>query len=332
MILSERFLRHVSTHSLIGPGDRLVVAVSGGADSMALLHLLCHTRRELGLQLCIAHYDHHLRPSSVRDRLFVKDAAERLNLPFETEINRRPLPKTGSLEEIARDWRYDFLIRSAVKFKADALVTAHTRDDLAETVLMRMMRGTGLHGLQAILPRRTFRGCVLVRPMLVFSRREVERFNKEQKVKFVTDPSNRSLDFERNKIRSVLIPYLEKQFNPAVKENLARLADIAAVDQSFIDGQGARFLKSSAKISANKISISLAAFKQCHCSLRRTILRSAFALIDEKARSLTMAHVAAVDAALFEDDPGQAFGRKPLPLKAVFTCKGNRLSIERKKH
>ncbi|MBF0388044.1 MAG: tRNA lysidine(34) synthetase TilS [Candidatus Omnitrophica bacterium] len=332
MLFADQFLQHVNSLKLIQPGAKLLVAVSGGADSMALLYALYHARRDLGLRLIVAHYDHSLRASSVLDRSFVKQVAARLGLPFLTEINRRATPRKGSIEEYARDLRYDFLFRMAVKHEASAVLTAHTRDDLAETVLMRILRGTGLAGLQAILPRRTVSGCELVRPMLVFSRAEVEAYLKGLKVKFRNDPTNRSLDFERNKVRKILIPYLAKNFNPGVKDNLARLADIAALDQAYIEEQAGLFIKARLKVTASEVSIPLEALKGLHGSMRRTVLRAMVMALHGDTRPLSLAHIISIDQALFSEGSGTAFVRRPLPAGLVFINRSGRLILSRKKH
>ncbi|MBF0593919.1 MAG: tRNA lysidine(34) synthetase TilS [Candidatus Omnitrophica bacterium] len=289
---------------------------------MCLLHALFRSRQELGLELIVAHYDHHLRRTSARDRLFVEQAARFLDLPFVVEVNRCKVSKTGSIEDFARKQRYDFLVRAALKHGVDAIVTAHTRDDQAETVLLRIMRGTGLSGLQAILPLRKMNGVDLVRPLLIFSRHEVERFLQEIKVSFVNDPSNRSLDFTRNKVRRVLIPFLEKEFNPGIKDNLARLADTAAHDYSFIETQVALFLKRSLKKVGSNVSFSLKKYRSLHPSIRRMVLRSAFAALYGDAKPLTLAHIESMDTVLTDSgDPKKCC----LPVGVCYDRRGERV-------
>jgi len=325
MSFSENFLQCVGANGLISSGDTLVVAVSGGADSMALLLALFQFRRDLGLKLIVAHYDHNLRSSSKKDCVFVAKAARRLGLVFVREVNDRVIPLKGSIEEFARERRYDFLFRTAVKYRADAVVTAHTRDDLAETVLMRVLRGTGLAGLKSILPKRTMKGIVLIRPMLTVSRDEVEAFLKEAGVEFITDPTNASLDFTRNKIRRQLIPYLEKEFQPGVKDNLARLADTAANDYDFIEMQAAIILKKYLKRSSGRVSLELFSFRPLHVSLRRAVLRSMYACLDKKPNSLTLTHIEQIEKGVFDAKAVNQDGRISLPGGVVFFRTGNKL-------
>ncbi|MBF0505052.1 MAG: tRNA lysidine(34) synthetase TilS [Candidatus Omnitrophica bacterium] len=292
-----KFFHYLFTTRLIGRGDRLIVAVSGGADSIALLYALYCFRQEFGLDLIVAHYDHRLRPSSSLDGVYVKNVAKTLGLSFIIETNRKKIPTTGSTEEFAREQRYDFLFRSAKKHEADGIVTAHTSDDLAETVLMRLLRGTGLAGLQAILPRRQMRGVNLIRPFLFLSREEIEAFLKEIKVGYINDPTNQSLDFTRNKIRRILIPFLKKEFGHNISENISNLAFTAAVDYGFIESQSLIHLKQGLRRANGNVYFPLDLFYSLHPSIRRMVLRSAYAALYGTPKPLTLAHVEALDLA-----------------------------------
>ncbi len=295
MPFKQKFLQHLKISRLINPGAKLIVAVSGGADSMALLYALIHVRRELAFELIIAHYDHHLRPSSKRDRHFVQQVADKVGCLFLTEVNRQKCPKKGSVEEFARDLRYDFLLRMAKQQGAEAVLTAHTRNDLAETVLMRLLRGTGLMGLQAILPRRFIHGIVLIRPLLPFVREELENFLKFIGIDYINDPTNLSLDFTRNKVRQLLIPLLEKEFQTGVQVNLARLAETAALDYNFIEEQALGFLRKSSRKTANAVAIKKTLFQKLHPALRKAVLRSGYTFLLQKTQPLNMAHINHID-------------------------------------
>jgi tRNA(Ile)-lysidine synthase len=221
MNFTDKVRFNLSRYKLLALGDRLLVGVSGGADSVALLLSLHELRHELGFEIVVGHFNHALRRSAARDQSFVRGLAGRLGLRFVTETNRKKVPNKGSVEEFARDCRYDFLLRTAKRVGAGSIALAHTQDDLAETVLMRILRGTGLAGLRSM----TFLSCrqqvAIIRPMLNISRHGVEVFLKMKKARFVHDPTNSSLDFTRNKVRLKLIPYLGKYFAPDIKERLA---------------------------------------------------------------------------------------------------------------
>lgn len=208
--------------ALLSPGDRVIAAVSGGADSVAMLFALYLLRDELGITLEAAHFNHHLRgDESDRDEAFVTDFCGRYGIPLHLGSGRIVPGKKG-LEAAARDARYAFLRRLPGK-----IATAHTADDNAETVLMRLIRGTGLKGLGAIAP---VSGNV-IRPMLTVTRDDVEAFLEEYALPHVEDSSNETDDFLRNRIRHSILPLMRAE-NPRIGENLSAMALLLREDES----------------------------------------------------------------------------------------------------
>ena len=224
MIL-EQIKKAIRRHNLIAEGDKVLIGVSGGPDSVALLYLLNKLKKEFKLTLHIAHLDHMLRKDSYRDAEFVKRLAERLKLPSTiTQVNVKELAKKGSLEEIARNARLAFLFKIAKDVNADKIALGHNSDDQAETVLMRIIRGTGLYGLSGILPKRNIAGYEIIRPLLEVKRKDIEAFLKRKGIKPCIDMSNLEDIYFRNRIRNKLLPLLEKEYNKNIKEVLANMA------------------------------------------------------------------------------------------------------------
>ncbi len=208
--------------ALLSPGDSVIAAVSGGADSVAMLFALYLLRDELGITLEAAHFNHHLRGAeSDRDEAFVTDFCGRYDIPLHLGSGRIVPGKKG-LEAAARDARYAFLRRLPGK-----VATAHTADDNAETVLMRLIRGTGLKGLGAIAP---VSGNV-IRPMLTVTRDDVEAFLEEYALPHVEDSSNGTDDFLRNRIRHGILPLMRTE-NPRIGENLSAMALLLRQDEA----------------------------------------------------------------------------------------------------
>lgn len=208
--------------ALLSPGDKVIAAVSGGADSVAMLFALYLLRDELGITLEAAHFNHHLRGAeSDRDEAFVTDFCGRYDIPLHLGSGRIVPGKKG-LEAAARDARYAFLRRLPGK-----VATAHTADDNAETVLMRLIRGTGLKGLGAIAP---VSGNV-IRPMLTVTRDDVEAFLEEYALPHVEDSSNGTDDFLRNRIRHGILPLMRAE-NPRIGENLSAMALLLRQDEA----------------------------------------------------------------------------------------------------
>lgn len=208
--------------ALLSPGDSVIAAVSGGADSVAMLFALYLLRDELGITLEAAHFNHHLRGAeSGRDEAFVTDFCGHYDIPLHLGSGRIVPGKKG-LEAAARDARYAFLRRLPGK-----VATAHTADDNAETVLMRLIRGTGLKGLGAIAP---VSGNV-IRPMLTVTRDDVEAFLEEYALPHVEDSSNGTDDFLRNRIRHGILPLMRTE-NPRIGENLSAMALLLRQDEA----------------------------------------------------------------------------------------------------
>lgn len=208
--------------ALLSPGDKVIAAVSGGADSVAMLFALYLLRDELGITLEAAHFNHHLRGAeSDRDEAFVTDFCGRYCIPLHLGSGRIVSGKKG-LEAAARDARYAFLRSLPGK-----VATAHTADDNAETVLMRLIRGTGLKGLGAIAP---VSGNV-IRPMLTVTRDDVEAFLEEYALPHVEDSSNAEDDFLRNRIRHGILPLMRAE-NPRIGENLSAMALLLRQDEA----------------------------------------------------------------------------------------------------
>lgn len=287
--------KSICQYSLIPRGSRVLVAVSGGADSVSLLLALYDLRHRLGFSLVVAHYDHALRASSAKESQFVKCLADRLGLEFITERSRNQPPATGSLEEFARNIRYDFLCRAMRQCRADAVAVAHTKDDLAETVLMRILRGAGLSGLRSMLPLTRRNGCVIIRPLLEETRRDVEAFLRKKDAKYVNDPTNRSLKFDRNRVRLKLIPYIEKEFAPDLKDRLAVLAKTAGADHGFIDQAGVQLWSQVARKRGKTVQIKLEEFRVLHPAMRRVILRKSVEVLTGAGRSLDLKHTDMMD-------------------------------------
>lgn len=224
-VLAERLRAELARDGGLPPGSRAVVALSGGLDSVVLLHLLRFGAPPAGVGLLAAHFDHAMRPSSERDALWVAGLCRAWEVPLETE-RARPVP---SSEEEAREARYAFLERVRRASGAGLVLTAHHADDQAETVLFRVLRGTGPAGLAGIAPRRE---PSLYRPLLAFSRGELEVYAAAAGLSWREDPTNRELHYARNALRSRILPEIERLVAPGARRALARLAERAREDEA----------------------------------------------------------------------------------------------------
>src|SRR5205809_5830250 len=260
--------RYIRRHKLLNPGDRVGVAVSGGADSVALLRLLLELRTELGVVLSVVHFNHKLRGSEAdADEQFVADLASRNKLEFRSEtgdVATYSAEKRLSIETAAREMRYGFFRRLLIEGRMNRVATAHTLDDQAETVLLRVARGAGTRALAGIYPQLSVsssqfsvggqtsvagrqQACgSIVRPLLGIRRKELEAYLIAEGQSWREDSSNRDLRHARNRVRHGILPRLERNLNPAVRENLAETAEIARAEEEYWNAEVGRILQASA--------------------------------------------------------------------------------------
>lgn len=291
-MIIEKFRDTVKKHGLIKKGEKILVALSGGPDSVALLYLLIGLKYEYKLGLHIAHLDHMLRKDSAKDAEFIRKLGKRLKIPVTCEgINIKEIAKKGSVEEVARNARLGFLFKAAKDIKADRIALGHNLDDQAETVLMRILRGTGLYGLSGIAPSRNIAGFNIIRPLIEIKRREIEAFLKRKKIKARIDISNAKDIYFRNRIRNSLIPLLEKKYNKNIKEVLANLAQSAASDYDYL-AQAADKAKMALKV---KNGYSVEKLQKRHPAIRRMIIRKAIARVKGDTRRITFQHIREVE-------------------------------------
>jgi tRNA(Ile)-lysidine synthase len=251
----ERVLGFVQQQSLLSAGDRVGVAVSAGADSVALLRLLLELRSELGIVLSVVHFNHQLRGAeSDDDRVFVADLATHHDLSFyesSGDVAAFAAQERLSTETAARELRYEFfrqLVGSSGEAVVDKVATAHTLDDQAETVLMRLIRGTGIRGLGGIHPRvavENVSGEVcreIVRPLLGIRRAELESYLQALGQAWREDSTNLETKHTRNRVRQLLLPLIAKEFNPAVCERLSEFSSIARGEEEYWENEVAGWM------------------------------------------------------------------------------------------
>ena len=253
----------------------VVVAVSGGADSVAMLRALARLSPDPPANLVIGHFNHQLRTGATADEQFVAGLAQRFQLRCEIGRPQTDLCKVsdGSLEEAARDARYDFLASVARRYGARYVATAHTADDQIETILHRILRGTGIAGLAGIHRTREFlAGTTLVRPLLTCHRVEVLNYLQQLGQTFVEDETNRDNGFSRNRIRNELLPQLAEQYNIRVDDALLRLGSLAEETSGYIDTLADDLIERHVASSESSVEINCTKLRNEPVLLVRTLL------------------------------------------------------------
>lgn len=231
----DRVRETVRRYRLLVPGDKVVVGVSGGPDSLALLHSLRVLQEEFGYTLHVAHLNHCLRPEAAAEAEYVRNLAAAWGLPVTVasrDVAAYRRQQRLSLEEAAREVRYRFLSEVAETEGATRIAVGHQADDQAETILLNLLRGSGLTGLKAMLPRRGR----LIRPLLFIPRAEIAAYCRHHGLEPRLDSTNRDTNLRRNKIRYHLLPYLQREFNPAIVRVLSRTAVILQEEEEILAG------------------------------------------------------------------------------------------------
>jgi tRNA(Ile)-lysidine synthase len=290
MSLTQRVLRTIDRYALLRDGTRVLVALSGGADSVALLRLLRELERDGVLAVAgAAHLNHQLRGAEAdEDEAFCAALAARVGVPFVAErvdVAARARAQKRSIEDAARAVRYDFLERAADGLSAAVIAVAHTREDQAETFLLRLLRGSGTRGLAAIQPRA---GRV-VRPLLDVARQDLRAYLASSGQPFREDPSNADVAIPRNRVRHELIPYLESHFSPAVTDVLARDAALARQDEEFLRGEAIKLAREIV-LTDVAVRIDVAGLSRAPRALSSRVVQAALQRL-AGSKSITFDHV-----------------------------------------
>ena len=328
-----RLVQHVKNKIQNSPffirGSTILIGVSGGPDSIALAHILHQIQYELGFHLHIVHYNHHWRRSSNTDQKFVEQFSDSLNIPCTVgHWNNPKATSKGSMEDAARQRRLKFFHRVSQKNNEAPVALAHTEDDHAETVLMRILRGTGLQGLRGILPECTIEGLNIIHPLLDIRKEDLIKYLKHKRISYRIDPTNGQTDFFRNKVRLELLPLLSKKYNQNIKQLLTNIADNASTDYSYIEGQSEKLFSKLAKYTANKrsVQISLKSYSHQHPALKRMIIRESIRKIKGNTNRITLTHFKAIED-LIDKQPSKSIVHLPLNLRIRKDSKNLTLTV-----
>ena len=289
--LLDRVHGTIRRYQMAAPRERIGVAVSGGADSVVLLHLLHRLAAALEVQLTILHVNHHLRGSeSDGDELFVRELAAELSMDF--VAGTFPIEQPGhNLEESARDERRRFFRELLDAGKIDRVATGHTRSDQAETVLFRLFRGSGLAGLSGM----SFRAeGYLIRPLLGVSRDEIRQWALDERISWRDDSSNLDPRFRRNRIRHEFLPLAREAFHPRIEEVLAGTAALAQTEEDYWDKLIAPLFAKFAQNSHLGLICDLNFLQSQHLAVRRRLIRHALGAVKGDLRSIDSAHIEAI--------------------------------------
>ncbi len=226
----------IKEHQLTRPGELIIIGVSGGPDSMALLHIMNQLKKELSFSIAAVHLNHGLREEAQDEEDFVRESCHNMSVPFyfqRVDIMEMALQEKKSIEEMGRDYRYQYFYQLMHDIRADRIATAHHQDDVAETVLLHLLRGAGIKGLRGIMPLKGR----IIRPLLSLSKNDIIAYLGNNNIGYCIDKSNYDSTYLRNRVRHSLLPQLQENFNPRIVENLNQLANIAREENEVMQGE-----------------------------------------------------------------------------------------------
>lgn len=285
----EKVLSFIEEHHMIKQYDHIIAGVSGGADSVCLLRILALLRQEIDFKLTVVHVEHGIRgEDSSKDAAFVKEICGKMDLSlkiYHCRARAYAKRKGLTLEEAARDLRYGFFREAAGQSGGNKIAVAHNQNDVAETMLFYLMRGTGLRGLGGILPVRN----EIIRPLLCISRAEIEDYLKQMKQDFCVDRTNFEMDYTRNKIRGQILPAME-MINQKTVAHMYKTAEIAASAMEFIDWSVMRALKKHTVKTETAIEVKQSLLQEQHI-IQQMAVMELIAAMTKNRKDITEIHV-----------------------------------------
>ena len=326
--LVNKIKKTLTGHQMVQSGDCVLVGVSGGPDSVALLRSLFELKQELNIELVMAHLNHGARAAeSDRDEQFVRDLGEELNIKTlieKIDVPAEQLASKTSFQETARQVRMEFFERAREQIAAHKIALGHTSDDQVETVLMNLMRGSGLEGLGGMNPVRL----PFIRPLFFCSRSEIIAFLEDRKIRWCQDSSNEKTDYLRNRVRLELLPLLRENYNPKIMENLFEASGILRADNDWLNARVEHEFDRVVSCAGRSdiLEMKLTPFKPLALSLQRRLVRKANQGVKGNLRGITASHVQDVLQLIHKAQKGK---RIDLPDNIEVWCLGDHVNFKK---
>ncbi|MBW4828004.1 MAG: tRNA lysidine(34) synthetase TilS [Clostridiaceae bacterium] len=305
--LKEQMLSTIERHSLINKGDNILIGLSGGPDSMALLYGLLEIQNQKSFSIYIAHVNHGVRGEEAnKDEKFVEGLSKKLNLPYYSiRIDMEGYAKKHKMssEEAGRKLRYDFFRDTLSNIGGGKIAVAHNKNDQAETLIMRMLRGTGIDGLKGM----EYKTEDIIRPLLDISRTEIEEYIEINNIETRLDKTNLVPIYNRNKIRLEVIPYIKENFNPNIIDTLWRTSKIMSYDSSFLNEYTSKIYRNLMKSKKkNSIILHRKKFSKEHTAIKQRIVRQAIYDLTNNLQGITSKHILDIVELFDRGDTGKS--------------------------
>lgn len=316
----------ITKYEMISPGDRIIVGASGGPDSTCLLHVLHSLKSQFDFELIAAHFEHGLRPGEdEKETEFISSFAQRLGVPFEYKRAEQDIREgSGSLEEKARLVRYNFLEEVRKRHKAHKIALGHNMNDQAETVIMRLLRGSGISGLKGI---PAVRDGLIIRPIIALNRDDVIYYLQKNRLRYMSDSSNTDKRFLRNRLRYELIPILQ-QYQPNIIRFLSKTSEIINMEDDFMESQARKWAEKNVLFKSGLSAIPIHMFKELHVALKNRVLRYLLKKKLGHLKRITYDHINDIVTMLYGERPNMEVH---LPYGIIVKKRYNWLLIDEKR-
>lgn len=271
-MLKEEVLKTIETYNLIEMNDKIVIGVSGGPDSICLLHVLYGLKEKLGIEIVVAHVNHMLRDVADLETEYVQNFCKKLGIEcYVKKADILEISKTQKkgTEEVGRQIRYDFFDEVAKKTNSNKIATAHNSNDRAETVILNILRGSGLSGLKGIEPIRDNK---YIRPLINTDRQDIENYCNDNKLEPKYDKTNNENIYTRNKVRNTVIPYIKKEFNPNIIKTINRLSSLATEENEYLQAITKQEFKNLLIEKTENIILDLHKFNSLNLVIKRRLI------------------------------------------------------------
>lgn len=271
-MLKQKVLNTIKKYNMLKDGDKIVVGVSGGPDSICLLHILYTLKQELGIEIYVAHINHMIRNVADEETEYVKKFCQKLGIECfvkKEDVEKIAKKEKRGTEETGRIIRYSFFEEILEKTNSNKIATAHNSNDKAETVLLNIVRGSGISGLKGIEAKRDEK---YIRPLIEIDREEIEKYCKTNKLEPKYDESNNENIYNRNKVRNEIIPYIKKEFNQNIIKTLNRLAEVATEEDEYLKTITKSIYEKISEKQEENIVLDLKEFNKQELVIKRRII------------------------------------------------------------
>ena len=272
--MKQKVMETIKKYNLINSKDKIVLGVSGGPDSIAMLDILRQIKDEMNFEMYVAHINHNIRGKEAdADEEYVKKYCEKYNIKcFSKKIDVPTIAQDKKIgtEEAGREVRYNYFEEVLIETKSNKIAIAHNKNDKVETIIMHILRGSGISGLKGIEPKRDEK---YIRPLIECDRTEIEKYCEDNKLNPRIDKTNFENKYTRNKIRNIVIPYIKQEFNPNIIETITRLSDVIASEDRYIEDTSiVEYKKICILESTNKIELKLKEFNKLDKVIQNRII------------------------------------------------------------